>query len=130
MLQTYGLAIAALGYISALMLVQILVSDVLGIAKKHTPGTPVRADHSDALFRASRTVGNTNESIAVFICALLFCILSSAPAGYTAVAAWFFVACRTLYALFYYANLKVLRSVSFGLSLFALGALVVIGAFT
>jgi uncharacterized MAPEG superfamily protein len=130
MFQSYGLSIAALGFISGLMLIQVLISDVLGISKKHISGTTVLPDHSDSLFRASRTVGNTNESIAIFICALLFCILSSASPIYTAFAAWAFVTSRTLYAMFYYANLQTLRSVSFGISLLALGALIVIGALT
>ena len=129
-LESYNLSVAALGYVSGLMLIQIVISDVIGISRKHTPGAPVHPDHADALFRASRTVGNTNESIAIFICALLFCILSAAPPGYTAAAAWAFAICRTLYALFYYANLQTLRSVIFGVSLLAIVALIIIGGFT
>ncbi len=128
--QEYGLSIAALGFIAVLMLIQILVSDVLGILRKHVPGTPVQADHANLLFRASRTVGNTNESIAVFICALLFCMLSAASPLYTAYAAWAFALSRTAYAIFYYANVPVARSVSFGFSLLAIAALLVVGLFT
>ena len=128
--QAYGTAIAALGYVAALLLVQVLVADVVGLSRKHVPGTPVDGDHADPLFRASRTVGNANESIAVFLCALLFCILSAASPSYTGLAAWTFAISRTVYAGFYYANLQMLRSASFGISLLALAALIAVGAFT
>ncbi|MEM8766095.1 MAG: MAPEG family protein [Pseudomonadota bacterium] len=125
---TYTLSIAALGFVAALLLVQLLVADVLGVLKKHTPGTPVEADHSNVLFRATRTVGNANESIAIFICALLFCFFSSADPGNMALAAWVYATARTLYAVCYYANLQLLRSLTFAVSLMALAALIMIGA--
>ena len=126
----YELATTALGYVAVLMLVQVLVTDVLGIMRKHVPGSLVQADQSNPLFRASRTVGNTNESIAIFICALLFCMLVSASPLYTAYAAWAFALSRTAYAIFYYANVPVARSVSFGFSLLAIAALLMVGLFS
>ncbi len=130
LIATYSSSITALGAVAALMLLQVLVVDLLGIMNKHVPGSPVAADHSNALFRATRTVGNTNESVAIFICALLFCLLSSASPTYTAYAAWGYLLSRLAYAVCYYANLQILRSVTFGVSLLALGALIFIGAFT
>ena len=62
-LQTYQYTIYAMGAMSLLLLLQLLVADVVGIRSKHTPGAAVAADHDDLLFRASRTVANTNESI-------------------------------------------------------------------
>ena len=126
-LEPYSLSVAALGYVAALLLTQLLVADVLGVMKKHTPGTPVEPSHSNPLFRVSRTVGNTNESIAVFVCALLFCFFAAADPGHTAIAAWTFAISRTLYAGFYYGNLQAPRSLSFALSLMALAGLIVIG---
>ena len=127
---TYSSAIAALGGLGALMLVQLLISDVLGIVKKHVPGTPVEANHGSTLFRVSRAVANTNESVAVFICALLYCTLGYANPLYTAYLAWAFVFARALYALCYYANLQTFRSICFGVSLLILLGMLVVGATT
>ena len=125
--QTYPMTVAALGALAVLMFCQLLVADVVGLRSKHIPGSPVPADHDNPLFRTSRTVTNTNESIAIFILAILFCMLSGAPAGTTAYAAWAFVIARFLYAVCYYSNLQLLRSTMFGISLIALAALLVIG---
>lgn len=119
----------AMGGMALLMLIQILVVDVLGIRAKHVPGTPVDANHDSLLFRASRTVANTNESVAVFLLAVTFCVLAEASALYTVYAAWGFFVSRVLYALCYYSNFKLLRSVVFGVSLFFLFALLAIGVF-
>jgi uncharacterized MAPEG superfamily protein len=127
--QTYEYTTFALGAMALLMLLQLLVADVAGMKSKHTPGASINTDHSNFLFRASRTVANTNESIAVFVLATTFCILSNASPTYTAYAAWGFIAARALYALFYYLNLQILRSVIFGVSLLSLAALLVIGFF-
>lgn len=129
-LQTYAQSIAAFGCMAALMLIQLLVADVMGILRKHVPGTPVDASHADALFRASRTVANTNESIAVFICALLFCMLSDASPQWTAYCAWAYTISRALYAVFYYTNIQALRSTVFGVSLLSLVAMLVVGLST
>lgn len=127
---TYSSAIASLGGLAALMFVQLLVADVLGIRNKHVPGTPVEPDHSNLLFRASRAVANTNESVAIFVCALLYCTLGYAHPIYTAYLAWAFVLARALYAVCYYANLQTPRSICFGLSLLILLAMLVVGAVT
>ena len=127
MLVEFRLLVAALGGMALLMLIQILVVDVLGIFSKHVPGAPVDADHDSLFFRAVRTVANTNESIAVFILAVLFCVLAEASPLYTAYAAWGFFASRISYAVCYYSNLKLLRSAVFGISLLFLFALLVIG---
>lgn len=129
LIHTHSSSIAAFAAIAALMLVQLVIADVVGILRKHTPGTKVIDNHSDAHFRAARTVGNTNESIAIFVCALLFCILSGSSPVLTAYAAWSYVAFRVVYAICYYANLQTLRSISFGLSALSLLALLIIGTF-
>ena len=130
LLTTYASAVGALGYVAALMMVQLLVADVLGIRHKHTPGSTVPADHANILFRATRAVGNMNESIGIFICALLFCVLGSASPGLTANAAWGYAIARTLYLVCYYANLQIPRSICFGLSLLALAVMLYAGFFT
>jgi uncharacterized MAPEG superfamily protein len=125
--QTYEHTIYAIGALSLLLLCQVLVADIVGIRSKHVPGSAVHADHSDLLFRASRTVANTNESIAIFVLATAFCILSKASPGYTAYAAWGFVLVRSMYAVFYYSNLQLLRSVAFAASLISLASLLAAG---
>jgi len=112
------------------MLIQLVISDATGILRKHVPGTKIADDHNDLLFRVSRTVTNTNESIAIFVCALLFCVLSGASPELTAYAAWSYVSFRVAYAAFYYLNLQSLRSISFGCSALALFALLLVGMFT
>jgi uncharacterized MAPEG superfamily protein len=129
-LQTYQYTIYAMGAMSLLLLLQLLFADVVGIRSKHIPGAAVAADHNDLLFRASRTVANTNESIAVFILATVFCIFTNASPHYTAYAAWGFVAARAIYALFYYFNLKLLRSTIFGVSVLCLASLIAVGFLT
>ena len=126
-LEAYTAAISALGAMALLMFVQVIVVDVVGLRAKHSPGSAVEADHGNILFRVSRTVANTNESIAVFILALLFCVLSGASPAYTGYAAWAYVIARILFALCYYTNQQTLRSVCFGLSLFSLASLLVTG---
>jgi uncharacterized MAPEG superfamily protein len=129
-LQTYQYTIYAMGAMSLLLLLQLLFADVVGIRSKHIPGAAVAADHDDLLFRASRTVANTNESIAVFILATVFCIFTNASPQYTAYAAWGFVVARSIYALFYYFNLKLLRSTIFGVSVLCLASLIAVGFLT
>lgn len=125
--QTYSITISALGSVAVLMLLQLLVADVIGLRAKHVPGSQVPTDHDNPLFRASRAVANTNESIAIFILAVVFCILSGAPASATGYSAWAFAGARLLYAACYYLNWQLARSAMFGLSLMALGALLVSG---
>lgn len=69
--QTYSMTIAALGSVAVLMLCQLLIADVVGLRTKHVPGSQVPTDHDNLLFRASRVVANTNESIAIFILAVI-----------------------------------------------------------
>jgi uncharacterized MAPEG superfamily protein len=123
----YESTIMAMGAMAVLMFIQLVFADVVGIRAKHTPGDAVRVDHENLLFRATRTVANTNESIAIFVLASSFCILSNASPSMTAYASWGFVAARSIYAVFYYSNLQVLRSVIFGISVLCLLALVMIG---
>jgi uncharacterized MAPEG superfamily protein len=109
------------------MFFQLLVADLIGLRTKHVPGSQVPSDHSNPLFRASRTVANTNESIAIFILAVLFCMLSGASASATGYSAWAFVIARLLYAACYYLNWQLPRSAMFGVSLVALVALLITG---
>lgn len=126
-LVTYKITIYSLAGLAALAIIQLLVADVIGIISKHVPGTPIVPDHSDRHFRASRAVANLNESVAVFILLVIFCIFSGASPAYTAIGAWGYVTARTVYAALYYLNLQTLRSITFGLSLVFLLSLLMTG---
>jgi len=112
-----GVAIATAG---GLLLLQLLVADVAGIRAKQTPGAPVKADHEIFLFRATRALANMNESIAIFIIFALVGILSGADAKWLSWAAWIYITARTAYMLCYWFNIKLMRSVFFGVSVLAL----------
>lgn len=128
-LENYPALVSAIGALTLLHIIQFLIVDATGILTKHTPGTTIEADHNNFLFRASRVFANTNETIAIFMLASSFCVLVSAPAVATGVAAWAYVVARILYAICYYANLKLMRSVIFGVSLVSLIALLSIGIY-
>ena len=110
-----------------LMFCQLLIADFIGIRSKHLPGAQVPADHDNLLFRATRAVANSNESIAIFLLAVLFCMLAGASASLTAYAAWGFVVARFFYAICYYSDLRLPRSILFGLSLIAIAVLLILG---
>jgi uncharacterized MAPEG superfamily protein len=123
----YEGTIVALGAMALLMFLQLVFADIVGIKSRHTPGGSVQVDHENILFRSTRTVANTNESIAIFVLASFFCIMSNASPTLTAYAAWGFVVARLAYAMCYYSNIQLWRSVFFGVSLLCLLVLVVIG---
>lgn len=123
----YAPTIWAMGALTALLLIQILVVDVASIKGKHPPGMPVAADHKDFLFRAVRAHANTNESIAGFVLLALFGVLSAASPAWLNGLAWVYVIGRLGHMLCYYADLKLLRSTSFSIALAALVAMLVAG---
>ena len=127
MINSYELTIQSWGALGLLLLVQLLVADLIGIKSKHVPGTPPEQSHANLLFRASRTVANTNESIALYIILVLFCVFSGADATYTGYLSWAYVIGRAVYAVFYYVNQPTMRSVSFGITLLVLIGLLVTG---
>lgn len=125
----YDTTLAAAAAMAALMLLQLLVADIIGIRRKHEPGTPVPASHDDVLFRTTRAVGNTNESIAIFILLVVLAMFSGASPQLTAIASWVYVIGRLAYTLCYYFDVRIMRSVFFGVALLALVALLVIAVF-
>ncbi len=127
---SYETTTMSLGALALLLLVQVFIADIVGIRSRHVPGTPVNARHDDPLFRASRVVGNTNESIAIFIVLFIFCLLSGADPDYTGYLAWAYVVSRAAYAACYYANQQIARSVVFGVSLLSLVGLLITGLVT
>jgi len=124
---SYAHTVYAIGSLAFLMLVQLLIADVIGIRSKHVPGSSIPSDHNNLLFRASRVVANANETIGIYILATAFCVLSNVSPQTTALLSWAFVIARLCYAACYYCNLKILRSVIFGISLLVLLAQLVVG---
>lgn len=115
-------AMAAMG---SLLLVQVLVVDLAGIRSGHKPGTPVEADTSSFLFRATRAHANTNESIAIFILFALVGVLCGVPADWLNYAAWGYLVSRVVHMLAYYVNWSLARSIAFGFSLAGLFGMLV-----
>jgi uncharacterized MAPEG superfamily protein len=127
LLSTYQLTSYSWGALTLLLIVQILIADLIGIKSRHTPGSPVEADHQNLLFRATRTVVNTNESIGVYVLVVLFCLFQGADPGYTGILSWAYVAARAAYAVCYYSNQQTMRSICFGFSLLVLIAMLING---
>ena len=128
-LESYPNLISAIGFITLLHIVQLIVLDITGILSKHQPGSTVAVNHDSFLFRASRAFGNTNETIAIFILASLFCVFVNASPFVTEAAAWSYVLARVLYAVCYYANFQLFRSIVLGVSLISLIVLYAAGLF-
>ena len=125
--QTYDSTMLSWAVLVGLMLVQATVVDVTSIRAKHIPGVPVEASHDNFLFRATRTVGNMNETIAIYILVVLLAIFSGANASYVAYCSWGYVIGRIAYAACYYSDQRIARSVCFGISMISVLALFVIG---
>ena len=130
LLNIYQGAVAAAGTMAFVMLIQVLIADFLGIRRGHVPGTAVKGNHGDLLFRATRVVANTNETIGIFVLLLVFCVLGGASQDYTSYCAWGYVVSRIAYAGCYYLDQRLLRSVVFAVSLVALFGLLIVGTFT
>lgn len=127
LLADYQSTIYALGALSTLMLVQLLVADVAGLKAGHIPGAAITGGHERFLFRAARTVANINESIAIFLLAVLFCLFMGASPEATSGFCWLYLGARVAYVFCYYFNIKILRSISFIVSLIGIAGLLFIG---
>ncbi len=116
----YHLTGLAMGAAGGLLLLQLLVADIAGMRVPHIPGAPIKPDHKNFLFRASRALGNMNESISIFILFTVVGILSGADPVWLGRLAVIYVAMRTAYMLCYWLNIKLARSACFGGALLAL----------
>lgn len=119
----YAPALTAAVALAVLMLVQVLVVDFAGIRAKHVPGTSVPEDHSNFLFRATRTVANTNETFGLFLLVFACSLLVGATAAWVNTLVPLYVVARTVYAICYYADWRTPRSIVFGFTLLSIGGL-------
>lgn len=125
-LVTYHSVLAASTVLAMLILVQVLVADLAGMRARHVPGMPVTSGHGDFHFRATRAHANTNENLPVWVLLVTLAVLLAADPKWSAYAAWLFTAGRAGHMLFYYLDLRLARSVAFGLSLLAQFVLLVL----
>ena len=127
LMQIHQASLLGLLSLAVLMAIQFATADLAAIGQKHVPGMPVTQGHGSFFFRATRAYANTNENIGLFLVALLVCLLGGADAQWTSNCVWLFVAGRAGHMAFYYANLGLLRSISFGLGGLATLGLIVTG---
>ena len=129
-IQPYNITVLVMGLAGFTFFVQLVLVDIIGIKVKHTPGYPITPEHDDIHFRSSRALANSNESVAIFILFIGFAILSSANPDWLNQSAILYLVGRVGHMLFYYSNSKLLRSISFGVSLLGLAAIFIVGLLT
>ena len=107
------------------MLIQTLVSDVLGIKSGHRAGAPIEYNPDSAYFRAARALANTNEGVAVFVLLALYGIFSEANPVWVNYLSVVYMLGRLGHMFAYYADLPRTRSSFFGLASLALVGLAI-----
>ena len=124
---TYRSAVTGLGVFGALYVVQLLVADVVGVLRKHTPGTGVPEDPGDLLFRAHRAHANTTESVGALILIAGFAIAAGGDPAWVNATVWAYVGVRVVHMAAYYADVRLLRSIAFALGVGCLLSLFLTG---
>ena len=125
----YQTTVFPLGALAFLVLIQFAVLDFVMIRSRHTPGTPIEGDHASLLFRVSRAYANTNESLPLFLLIILVALIAGMEAETLGTLLWWYCGARLIHMLAYYGNLKILRSIGFGLSLTLL-VIILVKSFT
>ena len=118
-LQPYHSLLIACVVLASLILVQVLVADLVSIRAKHVPGMPVTDGHASFHFRAVRAIGNTNETLGLFLLLAALAVVLGANAKWAGILAWVYVAGRAGHMTFYYARIGWARSTAFSISLAA-----------
>lgn len=122
----YQATLVALALLGVLMIAQSLVADLLGMRSGHKPGHPVKPDHGDLFFRATRAQANTNETVAIFICLAIAGLLLGASPDWLNAGALIYLAGRVAHMAMYYANQQLPRSGAFAVGV--VGQVVMAGA--
>ena len=123
----YGTNVLVLGLAGMLFFIQLLVADITGIKRGQIPGTQITEDHENFLFRANRAFANSNETVGILVLFVLFAILSSADPSWVNALAVVYFGARIGHMVFYYANLKLLRSIAFVISIIGLLGIFIAG---
>ena len=126
----YKLTIIIIGLTGLIFLIQLIIVDLIGIKTKHKPGFPIKANYDDIHFRADRAFSNSNESVSIFILLILFSILSFADPYWLNTCCALYLFGRVGHMICYYLNLKLFRSIFFGLSLVSLIGILIVGIIT
>ena len=116
-LLAYHSTLIACTAVAVLIFIQVIVADYASIKSKHVPGMPVTDGHASFHFRAVRALGNTNETLALFLLLTALAIALGASAKWTGIMAWIYVAGRAGHMTFYYLRMGLARSSCFGISL-------------
>lgn len=128
LIAAYKTSVLVLGLTGLTFFIQLLVADLVSIKQKHVPGTLVEQSHNNLLFRVSRAFANSNETVGILLLFLAFAVLSSATPVWVNGFAVVYLAGRWGHMASYYADLKLLRSISFTISAIALFGLFAVGA--
>ena len=128
-LLAYHSTLLACVVLAGLILAQLLIADVASIRAKHVPGMPVTDGHASFHFRAVRALGNTNETLGLFLLLAALAVVLGANARWTGILAWVYVAGRAGHMTFYYARVGLARSAAFSVSVVAqIGLLLLVAA--
>jgi len=128
-LMAYHSTLLACVVLAGLILAQLLIADVASIRAKHVPGMPVTDGHASFHFRAVRALGNTNETLGLFLLLAALAIALGADAKWTGILAWVYAAGRAGHMTFYYARIGLARSTAFSVSVAAqIGLLLLVAA--
>ena len=111
-----------------LIMFQVLVADLASIKAKHVPGMPVTDGHASFHFRAVRAIGNTNETLGLFLLLVGLAVALGADPKWTGILAWIYTAARAGHMGFYYARIGWARSTAFSFSLAAQFGLLIVCA--
>ncbi|RYU64235.1 MAPEG family protein [Aliivibrio finisterrensis] len=126
-IEPYKLTILVIGLSGFVIWLQLVIVDVIGIKEKHVPGFDIKQDHNSLLFRSNRALANSNESVGILILFTLFAIFSSGDASWVNGFSIAYLIGRVGHMLCYYFNLRVLRSIAFGVSFVSLLGIFIIG---
>jgi len=128
-LLAYHSTLVAGAVLAALIIAQVLITDLAGMRVKHVPGMPVTDGHSSFHFRSARALANTNETLGLFLLLAALAVGLGANAKWTGMLAWVYVAGRAGHMTFYYARMGLARSTAFSVSLAAqVGLLLLVAA--
>lgn len=117
---SYMPTIYVMAAMGALLLIQLVIVDLVGIRERHVPGTAAPEDHGNRLFRVTRAFANTNESVTAFILIALFAMFSaSSPTAVNLLAGLYLIG-RIVHMLSYYVGASKPRAIGFGLGLVSL----------
>ncbi|TMP34240.1 MAPEG family protein [Pseudoalteromonas rubra] len=127
LLVPYQLTILVLGLTGGLFLIQLAIVDIIAIKQKHPPGVAVTQDPQTLLFRSNRVFANSNETVGILLLVVLFAVFSGTHPGWLNGLAVTYLLSRVGHMVCYYLDLKLLRSISFGVCYLSLLAIFISG---